>query len=439
MRRFQIIICLGTSFIGFYLGACDRTAQQRAVAPDPKASQWSGPVAALPEDFPTVLQYPAATLSQVTAVASPFQENAQETASTLAQTTQWRSNDPLDQVVQFYRQRLKGDDWQGFREETVANTTQLSAHQANLQVLVSLPVEKPATPSSLVEFKITYQKGAVPQNNRSGASSGSSGATNGDTTQAEILAQVPPTLQSYVRSVLELGVGPSAATFVPNQPISRATFARWLVAVNNRIYRDRPARQIRTATASAAAFADVPPTHPDFGVIQGLAEAGYIPSSLSGDATQTQFRPSSPLTRETLLLWKVPIDRQQSLPTVSSTRVTQLWGFKDANRITPPALSAVAADAQNGDLSNIRRVLGSTLLFQPQKPVTQAEAAAALWFIGTEGESLSVPDLLRAEQQEKATGTSSSSAVSPSSSPSTAPPSRTPASSPTGSPSGPSP
>ncbi|HEY9824564.1 MAG TPA: S-layer homology domain-containing protein, partial [Stenomitos sp.] len=242
---------------------------------------------------------------------------------------------------------------------------------------------------------------------------------------------------SYVRSVLELGVGPSAATFMPNQPISRATFARWLVAVNNRIYRDRPARQIRIATTSTAAFADVPTTHPDFGSIQGLAEAGYIPSSLSGDATQTRFRPASPLTRETLLLWKVPIDRQQSLPTVSSTRVTQLWGFKDANRIAPTALSAVAADAQNGDLSNIRRVLGSTLLFQPQKPVTQAEAAAALWFIGTEGESLSVPDLLRAEQQEKAADTPST--ASPSAAPATAQPSRTPTASPSSSPTAPSP
>ncbi|HEY9826268.1 MAG TPA: hypothetical protein V6D19_12530, partial [Stenomitos sp.] len=195
MRRVQIVICLGASLVGLYLGACDRSAWQRIVAPDPKASQWSGPTANLPSDFPMVLQYPAATLSQVASVASPFQGNAQSTASTLAQTTQWRSSDPLDQVVQFYRQRLKGNDWQGFREETVANTTQLSAHQANLQVLVSLPREKPATPSSLVEFKITYQKGAVAQNNGSGTTPGSSGTPNASTTQAEILAQVPPTLQ----------------------------------------------------------------------------------------------------------------------------------------------------------------------------------------------------------------------------------------------------
>jgi S-layer homology domain len=188
----------------------------------------------------------------------------------------------------------------------------------------------------------------------------------------------------------------------PTQPITRATFARWLVETNNRIYRDRNARQIRLVSASKPAFQDVSTTHADFTYIQGLAEAGYLPSSLSGDNTQAKFRPNDSLTRETLLLWKVPVDRQQILPTVTAERVKQLWGFKDATRITPIALSAIAADRQNGDLSNIRRVFGSTLLFQPQKPVTQAEAAAALWFIGIEGESLSVQDLLRSEQQAKA-------------------------------------
>lgn len=219
---------------------------------------------------------------------------------------------------------------------------------------------------------------------------------------------VPSSLKPYVGDVAGLNVltnlgGPS------NQAIKRAMFARWLVEMNNRIYRDRPTRQIRLATASKPAFVDVPAKHPAFPYVQGLAEAGYLPSPLSGDSTQTRFQPDAVLNRETMLLWKVPIDRQQILPTVSSERVKQLWGFKDVNRITPIALSAIAADHQNGDLSNLRRVLGSTLLFQPQKPVTYAEAAAALWFIGIEGDSLSVQDLLRAERQTAATATRSPS------------------------------
>jgi hypothetical protein len=218
------------------------------------------------------------------------------------------------------------------------------------------------------------------------------------------LDQIPVALQPFVRDVAQLEV--IGSDFVPHQPISRALFARWLVETNNRLYRDRPVRQIRLPNTAKSIFQDVSPTDPNFAYIQGLAESGYLPSPLSGDSTQTRFRPKDPLTRETLLLWKVPVDRQKILPTVSADRVKQLWGFKDANRITPIALSAVAADHQNGDLSNIRRVLGSTLLFQPQKPVTQAEATAALWFIGIEGEALSVQDFLRAEQQAKAAGSS---------------------------------
>jgi S-layer homology domain len=219
---------------------------------------------------------------------------------------------------------------------------------------------------------------------------------------------VPLSLKPYVQDVGQLNVVTNLGG-APNQPISRAMFARWLVEVNNRIYRDRPVRQIRLATASKPAFVDVPANRPEFPYVQGLAEAGYLPSLLSGDSTQKRFRPNDPLTRETLLLWKVPIDRQQILPTVSSERVKQVWGFKDVNRITPTALSAVAADHQNGDLSTLRRVFGSTLLFQPQKPVTYAEAATALWFIGIEGDSLSVKDLLRSEQQQEKAATLSPS------------------------------
>jgi S-layer homology domain len=228
---------------------------------------------------------------------------------------------------------------------------------------------------------------------------------------------IPSALQPYVKDVLQLGHGGKSnlfgKEFNPNQPILRGTFARWLVTINNRMYRDHPARQIRLAETSNPVFQDVPASNPNFAYIQGLAEAGYLPSALAGDSSQTRFRPREPLTRETLLLWKVPVDRQQILPTVTADRVRQLWGFKDTSKIAAPALSAVAADHQNGDLSNIRRLFGSTLLFQPRKPVTQAEAAAALWFVGTEGESLSAQDLLRSEQQTRSQSPDSLPSSSP--------------------------
>ena len=84
-----------------------------------------------------------------------------------------------------------------------------------------------------------------------------------------------------------------------------------------------------------------------------------------------------------------------------------MWGFKDANRINPAALSAVLSDHGNGDLANIRRLVGSALLFQPQKAVTRAEAAATLWFIGIEGEGFSAKDIRRAERQRAGASDSS--------------------------------
>jgi hypothetical protein len=228
------------------------------------------------------------------------------------------------------------------------------------------------------------------------------------TTQFADFQAVPSTLQGFVDDLANLDVLTPAsindqqqALFEPNAVITRATFARWLVTTNNRINRDRPTAQLRLASpeSSQPAFADVPPTHPDFPYIQGLAESGYLPSKLTGDTAETNFRPEAPLTRETLLLWKVPLDRQQVLPTVTAAKVKELWGFKDSDRISPVAMAAVAADHQNGDLANIRRFVGASLLFQPQKSVTRAEAAAALWYVGVDGKGVSAKDLRRAEAQ----------------------------------------
>jgi hypothetical protein len=185
----------------------------------------------------------------------------------------------------------------------------------------------------------------------------------------------------------------TSTQFEPNKAITRQEFARWLVAANNRIYANRPGQQIRLASeTSQPAFQDVTRTNPDFQSIQALAEAGLISSPLSGDSTAVLFRPDTPLTRENLILWKVPLDTRQALPTASVDAVKQTWGFQDVAKIDPKALRAVAADFQNGEQGNIRRVFGYTTLFQPKKAVTRAEAAAAIWYFGSQSEGLSAKD-----------------------------------------------
>jgi hypothetical protein len=220
--------------------------------------------------------------------------------------------------------------------------------------------------------------------------------------------KAPQQLQRYIQDLAALGVLPVSTnstkansntatnSFEPAKVISRREYARWLVAANNAMYANNPAKQIRLAAETTqAAFSDVPRNNPDFPVIQGLAEAGLIPSSLSGDSTEVLFRPDAPLTREQLILWKLPLDTRQALPAANLEAVKQTWGFQDIGKIDTKALRAVLADFQNGEQSNIRRVFGYTTLFQPKKPVNRAEAAAALWYFGTQGDGISATDALK--------------------------------------------
>ena len=107
------------------------------------------------------------------------------------------------------------------------------------------------------------------------------------------------------------------------------------------------------------------------------------------------FRPDAPLNREELILWKIPLDIRQSLPNANLEAVEQTWGFQDAAKIDPQALKAVLADFQNGEFANIRRAFGYTMLFQPDKAVTRAEAAAVLWRFGNQTEGISAQTLLQ--------------------------------------------
>jgi hypothetical protein len=233
-------------------------------------------------------------------------------------------------------------------------------------------------------------------------------STTATATSFNDISKAPQQLRQYIQDLAALGVFSSASSgnkstpsnqFEPGKIVTRREYARWLVAANNAMYANNPAKQIRLAGESTqAAFSDVSSQDPDFPIIQGLAETGLIPSPLSGDATAVLFRPDAPLTREQLILWKLPLDTRQALPNATLDAVRETWGFQDVGKIDPKALRAVLADFQNGEQSNIRRVFGYTTLFQPKKPVTRAEAAAALWYFGSQGDGISAVDALKLKQ-----------------------------------------
>ncbi|MBC6475171.1 MAG: S-layer homology domain-containing protein [Hormoscilla sp. GM102CHS1] len=207
--------------------------------------------------------------------------------------------------------------------------------------------------------------------------------------------EIPEPLRQYVADLMELEVLTSP-DFEPDRTVTRREYVRWLVVANNKMYAHNPGKQIRPPTSKSAkpVFQDVPRTDPDFPLIQGLAEAGILPSRLTGDATVVLFRPDTPLTRAEMILWKVPMDIRRALPTATIDTVKETWGFQDAAKIDPKSLRAVLADFQNGEKANIRRSLGYTNLFQPTKTVSSVEAAATLWYFGYQGEGISAGEAI---------------------------------------------
>ena len=227
------------------------------------------------------------------------------------------------------------------------------------------------------------------------------------------IGEAPEELQQYIEDLVLLDVlmlidvkadddvERDPNEFLPNEIITRREYARWLLAVNNRFYSDQRAKKIRPAVdSSKPVFQDVGATNIDFAAIQGLAEAGIIPSALNGTSTAVKFRPDAPLTRKDLILWKVPLDKRSALPEATAAAVTEAWGFQDAGTIEPAALKAVLADHSNGEFANIRRALGYTTIFQADKGVTRAEAAAVLWRFGNSTEGITAAELVASDDKE---------------------------------------
>ena len=376
----------------------------------------------LPEDFPdTIPPYPNAEFIRTIAP----NETPESTEAEAGVVTLWQTSDTAEQVLNFYEQQFNQPNWEIIPQanQTGPQPNLIARHDLDLLVNIDLAPEmgRAENPPERVEFLISYVRSNPAQTTGETPVSpppntiAIEAATpvspppsepSATSTTPNALEQVPEQLRPYLRDLEKIGIaiaqppGNTSANATEsavdlNQGISRKQFARWLLEVNNKIYANQSGKQIRLAPTTAnPVFSDVNRNHPDFQVIQGLAEAGIIPSALSGDSSATTFRPDAILTREQLLLWKVPLDIRRNLPTASVDAIQESWGFQDAGKIDPNALRAVYADYQNGDRANIRRAFGYTTLFQPKREVTRAEAAAALGFFGVQGDGLAVRDVI---------------------------------------------
>ncbi|MBA0736689.1 hypothetical protein Gogos_010208 [Gossypium gossypioides] len=176
------------------------------------------------------------------------------------------------------------------------------------------------------------------------------------------------------------------AEALPGDLCTRREYARWLVAASNALSRNvvskvYPAMYVENVTELA--FDDIIPEDPDFSSIQGLAEAGLISSKLSNqdllnyNRGPVYFSPESPLSRQDLVSWKMALEKRQ-LPEADREILYQLSGFIDSDKINPDAWPALVADLSTGEPGIIALAFGCTRLFQPNKPVTKAQAAVAI-------------------------------------------------------------
>lgn len=372
-------------------------------------------VANLPENLPF---YPQASLELITPESTP------ETG-----VSKWQSQDTIETIVSYYQQKWQNSAWeiiQPFQpEENNQLTAQLTAivSRDDMDYTISLSSdEATATNSPTTELTISYQPNSYQANDSSNLANlantdeqntintenldeNNSNQTSNISSSNSFsdLAESPEQLRQYLTDLSQLGIltpktkdtATNSQLFKPNEAITRREYAKWLVAANNQYYANSPGNKISLANKSSkAAFKDIGVNDPDFAEIQGLAEAGLIPSPLTNDSSNLLFKPDAPLTREDLIAWKVPLDIRQGLPNADATAIKEAWGFQDASSINTKALQALFADYQNSDLSNIKRVFGYTTLFQPKKAVTRAEAAASLWYFGYQGEGVTAKDAL---------------------------------------------
>jgi hypothetical protein len=300
--------------------------------------------------------------------------------------TVWSSIDPLNLIIEFYQQQLTAQNW----IITQAEENLIIATKPDTQESFKLSL----TPSNdETEFTITYGTEAgviIPTQTNTNQTTPNNVTIPNNDNKPPLNNQTFSSLEELVR----LQIIPTTEKLNPHQSITRREYARWLVKVNNLIYSDVNSKLIRLATPNnKPVFTDIPTNDPDFAIIQGLAEAGLIPSTLTQDSSSIAFKPDTPLTREDLITWKVPLDFRQKLPNASLDTIKETWGFQDATKINPQAWQELYVDWQNGEESNIRRAFGYITLFQPQKPVTLDEAGRVLNTFGYQGDIRNLKDV----------------------------------------------
>ncbi|BDA39683.1 S-layer homology domain-containing protein [Candidatus Atelocyanobacterium thalassae] len=300
------------------------------------------------------------------------------------------SDDSIETISDFYNQQFKSDSWEIVKFFSKEDKSFI-ARKKGLEVeLIFLSHD------TTTNYFITYKSTRI---------SVTEEVKKNYDNEVGKFKNIPEVLYSYVNDLVALGtldlenINKNSQSLDINTEINRRTYAKWIFKTYNKFYQDIPEKQIRPVTFnSKPVFSDVPMNDPDYFFIQGLAEAGIISSSLSGDNNSLLFYPNAYLTREDLIVWKTPLDLGRGLPIISSIHTEKTWGFEDIVTIKTKARQALYVDFHNKDKSNVRRIFGYITLFQPKKPVTLAEAITSLWYFGYQEKGFSAYDILQKQK-----------------------------------------
>lgn len=324
------------------------------------------PDASLSPNDTTAVEGADTTITLPYPVTVPIYDNA-EIIKTAEKEVFWTSSDPINVILDYYKRELEQKQWQvAVTENNLLTATNV---EENFNLTMTFSVQGNQTEYKMLGAEITP----------------TATEETSETSKTTLNVEINP--ENPLAILQQKGIVESSA-LQPQEIITRREFARWLFKTNNRLYADTVGNVIKEAGAnSQSVFSDINNDDPDFGIIQGLAEAGIIPSSLTKDASASNFQPSAPLTRGDLLNWKIPLDfRRERVDNVTIDSVKDTWGFQDVNDLSPQLWRNLYLDWQNGDNANIRRAFGFTTLFQPQKSVTKNEAGIVLLRMGNQGD-----------------------------------------------------
>lgn len=242
-----------------------------------------------------------------------------------------------------YSYQLKHGDYQALKETITAKAPRISSQGQKIAIRQGF--------YRGVSMATYYIYEAQPASSAAPGGSGGSGRSFSDLNSSHWAYDT-------IMEMVELGIlsGYPDETFKPNNAVSRAEFAAIMVK----------ALELPSVTPQTATFADMPSTHWAYGVVESAKD--YLTGYRDSGTGQLTFQPGNVAVREDVA---VAIVKARGLGNAQAN-LSLLNSFSDQAQISQSLREHVAIAVEQGYMK------GTDIGFEPQKPLTRAEACALL-------------------------------------------------------------